>query len=654
METFFTALAVLFVGGILPLFTYRWFRWMKTGYIVMTALGCLFGLFSVLQAFRHHGISAFSLSWLHLFSLSFSFDSISAFFLLPVFFICPLTAIYSFHYMNNERQAGRTAVNFFFFTLLIISMALVATADNIISFALAWELMSLSSFFLVMYEYQKETTRKAGYLYFIFAQAGAMLIFAAFAVAYSHTGSFSFDQFARIPSTAKLAVFFLALVGFGSKAGIFPFHIWLPHAHPAAPSHISAVMSGVMIKMGIYGIVRIYSLLQVNDLVFGQSVLIFGIVSGVLGVVYALGKHDIKRLLAYHSVENIGIILIGAGIGMIGIAMNRPMMAGFGFAGCLLHVLNHSIFKSLLFMGAGSVLQKTKSRHIDQMGGLMKRMPITGKTFLVGSISISGLPPFNGFISEFLIYFAAFQGLDLNRSSSILMMLAIVSLALIGGLAAACFSKVIGVVFLGEPRSRKVAGASEPGLTMTLPMVVLAFFCLVIGIYPQPFVNLAFQGLRDLHGSIMVSPAIILNLSGKLAMAARLFVGLLVVSMVLRRGLYHNKKVVDGPTWGCGFSRPTPRMQYTGTSYAMSVVEFFRPFVKVNTSYSGIREIFPLETTYETRVDDIAEISLNRGIIRPLLKVLGRMRWIQHGNIQLYIGYIILTIVVLLFFIYTT
>jgi hydrogenase-4 component B len=650
MEIFFAALGILAVGGLMPLFSHRLFKCMKAGFITLTTLGCVVGLYCVFLVFKNQAVWSVSWPWLHLFTLSFSLDSLSAFFLLPIFFICPLTAIYSFHYMNQERQAERTAVNCFFFTLLIISMALVVTADNIISFALVWELMSLSSFFLVMYEYQKESTRKAGYLYLVFAQAGAVLIFAAFAVAYSHTGSFSFDQFARIPASAKLVVFFLALVGFGSKAGIFPFHIWLPHAHPAAPSHISAVMSGVMIKMGIYGIIRLYSLLQANDLIIGRSVLLFGILSAILGVVYALGKHDIKKLLAYHSVENIGIILIGAGIGMIGIALNRPVMAGFGFAGCLLHVLNHSIFKSLLFMGAGSILQKTKSGHIDQMGGLMKRMPITGKTFLVGSISISGLPPFNGFVSEFLIYFAAFQGLDLKGSTLILMMLAIVSLALVGGLAAACFSKVVGIVFLGEPRSEMAASACESGATMKFTMAVLAFSCLIIGIFPQPFISLAFQGLHALHGVSPVARETISGLSGNLALAARLLLGLLVLVMVLRRLLYRKKEVASGPTWGCGFTRPTSRMQYTGTSYAMTTVDFFQPLVKVNTTYSGIREIFPPAATYETRVDDVAEITLNQGLIGPLLKVLGRMRWIQHGNIQLYIGYIILTIVVLLFF----
>jgi hydrogenase-4 component B len=651
METFLVALGLLLTGGAFPLFTHRLFNSMKAGYIFITAVGCLIGLYAVVLPLRNPEIMTVSWSWLHLFTLSFSIDSLSAFFLIPIFFICPLTALYSFHYMNKEQQSGRTAVNFFFFTLLIISMALVVTAKNIITFALVWELMSLSSFFLVMYEYQRDTTRKAGYLYFIFAQAGAMFIFAAFAVAYSHTGSFAFDQFARIPSAAKLIVFFLALVGFGSKAGVFPFHIWLPHAHPAAPSHISAVMSGVMIKMGIYGIIRLYGLLVVTDPIFGQTILVFGMISGVLGVVYALGKHDIKKLLAYHSVENIGIILIGAGIGMLGVSSGNRAMAGFGFAGCLLHVLNHSIFKSLLFLGAGAVLQKSKSRHIDQMGGLIKNMPITGRTFLVGSISISGLPPFNGFISEFLIYYAAFQGLNQNGSTFILMMLSIISLALIGGLAAACFTKVIGIVFLGEPRSANVAGAVECGLTMTAPMVILALSCLVIGVLPEPFINLVFLGLRDMQGVGAVGPDIIAGIARNLAFAARLFLGILVLSTVLRRIFYMKKEVSRGPTWGCGFTLPTVRMQYTGTSYAMSIVEFFKPFVKVNTSYSGINEIFPTKTTYASRVDDVAEIGLNKAIIGPLLTVLGKMRWIQHGNIQLYIGYIVLTIIVLLLFI---
>jgi hydrogenase-4 component B len=403
-----------------------------------------------------------------------------------------------------------------------------------------------------------------------------------------------------------------------------------------------------MIKMGIYGILRIYTLLGDTSLLLGQVILAVGMVSGVLGVVYALGKHDIKRLLAYHSVENIGIILIGAGLGMIGVSTGNTTMAIFGFAGSLLHVLNHSIFKSLLFMGAGAVLQKTGTRHVDDLGGLIKRMPTTGRTFLVGSISISGLPPFNGFISEFLIYFAAFQGLTLPGVSFLFASLAIISLAVIGGLAATCFTKVVGIVFLGEPRTAGAARATEVQASMTLPMLLLALFCLVIGIFPAPFVQLAVFGLRDMTVIGAVDPATGQALVADLASAARLFLAILVGVMLLRRMLYARKEITSGPTWGCGFTQPNVRMQYTGTSYAMSVVEFFQPFVRIRTTYSGIRRIFPGQTTYETRVDDIAEIGMYQYLLQPLVKLLDRLRWIQHGHIQLYIAYIVLTIVVLL------
>ena len=624
---------------------------MKAGYIALSIAGSLIGLFAIREPLQEGVIVTFSTTWLHLFTLSFSLDSLSAFFLIPIFAVCPLAVLYSFHYMDQAEKQGRIAVNYFFLTLLTIAMALVATADNIISFALVWEVMSLSSFFLVMHEYHKKNTRKAGYIYFIFTHIGAMFIFAAFSLAYSYTRSFHFLTFAAMPENIKVIVFFLALIGFGSKAGIFPLHIWLPHAHPAAPSNVSAVMSGVMIKMGIYGIFRLYSSLGVSDLIYGEVVLTLGIISGILGVVYALGKHDLKKLLAYHSVENIGIILIGTGIGMIGIASDNMVMASFGFAGGLLHVLNHSIFKSLLFLGAGAVLQKTKIRHIDHLGGLMKSMPTTGKTFLIGSVSISGLPPFNGFVSEFLIYYGAFHGLTLGGSSFIFTMLAILSLAIIGGLAAACFSKVVGVVFLGEPRTEKAANASEPDFTMTLPMILLAAACLFIGVFPEPFIVTVFQALGSITALQLVSTGDIMKVADNLAFVARLLIVVFFLSLLLRKIFYRKKEVTSGSTWGCGFTQPTVKMQYTGTSYAMSIVDFFRPFVDIRTNYSGINRIFPGRTTYKSRVDDIAEKTLMDRIVSPVLYLLAKLRWIQHGHIQLYIGYIVATIIVLLLFI---
>ncbi|MFT5698293.1 MAG: hydrogenase-4 component B [Desulforhopalus sp.] len=651
MDTFLLSLTVLFAGGVLALLTHRHFSLMKAVYIAITVAGGLIGLSAIWAPLHSETHIQFSTTWQHLFTLSFSVDSLSAFFLLPIFAICPLAAIYSYHYMENSDQRGRVAANYFFLTLLIISMALVATADNLISFALVWELMSLSSFFLVMYEYQKETTRKAGYIYFIFTHVGAMFIFAAFALAYSATGSYDFASLVNMPVNIKVIVFFLALAGFGSKAGIFPLHMWLPHAHPAAPSNISAVMSGVMIKMGIYGIFRLYVALGATDLIFGEVVLCLGIISGILGVVYAIGNQDLKKLLAYSSVENIGIILIGLGIGMIGIASDNAVMASFGFAGALLHVLNHSIFKTLLFLGAGAVLHKAGGKHLDQLGGLMKRMPTTGKTFLVGSVSISGLPPFNGFVSEFLIYYGAFHGLTLGGSSFIFIMLAIISLSIIGGLAVACFSKVVGVVFLGEPRAEKAAAATEAGFTVTLPMIILAASSLLIGLFPEPFIMLVFQGLQSIKTLPLVEAAEVTVVAGNLAFIARLFLAIFLLSVLLRKFFYLKKEITQGPTWGCGFTQPTVKMQYTGTSYGMSIVDFFRPFVRIRTNYSGISRIFPGRTTYDSQIDDIAEITLIERIVSPLLYLVGKLRWIQHGNIQLYIGYIIVTIIALLLFI---
>jgi hydrogenase-4 component B len=649
MDTFFLSLAVIVCGGVLPLFIHRQFTMMKIGVCCIVAAGCALGLFAAFAALLHPGMAAtVSWPWLHLFALSFKMDSISAFFLIPIFVISPLALFYSLHYLEKPEQSWRIAINYFFNAVLIVSMALVACADNIPTFALAWEIMSVSSYFLVVYDFQDKDTRKAGYLYFIFAQGGAMFLFAAFAVIYSYTSNFELSAISHLPETAKLIIFILAFIGFGSKAGIFPLHIWLPYAHPAAPSHISAVMSGVMIKMGIYGIVRFYALLGTPSLLFSQIVLVTGMITGVLGVVYALGKQDVKKLLAYSSVENIGIILIGLGIGMTGAATNTPAMAFCGFAGAFLHVFNHSIFKSLLFMGAGAILHKTKIRSIEQLGGLIKRMPVTGRSFLVGSLAISGLPPFSGFIGEFLIYYGSFQGLHLKRASFILTAMAIISLAVIGGLATACFTKVVGLAFLGEPRSEGAAQAREAGFTMQVTMVLLACACLLIGVLPGPFVRLAFQGIADLQLAGGFTPDAFMTVLGNISRAAALFLLLVLAVSAVRALLYWRKEIGAGPTWGCGFTRPTVRMQYTGTSYAASMVDFYRPFVPVKTIYAGIRKIFPGETTYQTEVADVAEANIQARIIRPLFKVLQMLQWIQHGNIQLYIGYIVLTIIVML------
>ncbi len=650
MDTLFVSIAVILAGGAAGLLFYRQFMLMKMVAIATTSAGCGIGLYYVLPKLLQGTTAATSYVWLHTLTLSFQLDSVSLFFLIPIFLIPPLTLIYSFHYLENKEKSLRTGVNYFFFSILIASMALVVMSANIITFLLAWELMSLSSFFLVMYDYESRSNRKAGYLYFIFAQGGAMFLFAAFALIYSHSASFDFSSFTAVPEQAKLLIFVLAFLGFGSKAGIFPLHIWLPKAHPAAPSHVSAIMSGVMIKMGIYGIFRMYLLLEPATPVIGQIVLVTGMVTGILGVVYALAKQDIKQLLAYSSVENIGIILIGMGIGMIGVSEQNQAMAFFGFAGSFLHVFNHSIFKSLLFMGAGSVLHKAKTKNIEELGGLMKRMPVTGRSFLAGSVAISGLPPFSGFIGEFLIYYGAFQGLTGEKLPFILTVLAIISMAVIGGMATACFTKVVGLAFLGEPRTEQAANASESGIAMGAIMAVMALSCLIIGVYPAPFIRLAFSGMQDISLVSGFNTDSFMLIVTQLSRTAILFIAILVAVSIFRKILYAKKEIGSGGTWGCGFTQPTVRMQYTGTSYAYEMVQFFNPFVPIKDAYSGIKKIFPGQTTWQSEVTDIAETSFQRYLTTPMLKLINKLKWIQHGHIQLYIGYIIVAIIVLLLF----
>ena len=652
MSQFFGSLLLILLGGLCSLFLVKQAKFARITTVFLLSAGCLLGLIDAVTKLVQSGTTAASFKYLNVFSLSFQIDGFSAFFLVAIFAVSLLSAIYSFHYMEQSTKALRTAVNYFFFSILIASMALVVTAANMITFMLSWEIMSLSSFFLVIYKHRSLENRKAGLLYFVFSHVGAMFIFAAFGIIYSYTGSFGFEAIGNIPETAKILIFIFSFIGFGSKAGVFPFHVWLPHAHPAAPSHISAVMSGVMIKTGIYGILKMYMLLNFHTPLFGYIVLVFGAVSGVLGVVYALGQHDIKRLLAYHSVENIGIILIGIGIGMIGVSSKNPLMAVLGFSGGILHVLNHSIFKSLLFMGAGMVLHKTGTRSIDALGGLIKNMKITGTTFIIGSLAISGLPPFNGFVGEFLIYLGGFKGVALDKTAFSMSVFAIISLAVIGGLALACFTKVVGVVFQGEPRTKASENVDEKGTSMLTSMVILAGACVVIGIFPRIFIQMSMKAVSSLGlGYAPISLAPFEQISSNITVSALIFLVLLFIVIAIRSFFYKGKVITKSGTWGCGFTQPTAKMQYTGSSYASFILDFFRPAAPLDEDHPKIIGRFPVKTYYTSHVNDIAELHMKRVIVDPVLFLFDKLRWIQHGDIHLYIGYILLAIILLLFFI---
>ena len=408
------------------------------------------------------------------------------FFLCPMFLVGALGSVYSIDYWSPEEHPRTARSLRAFWGLALAGMSLLIISRHSLSFLLGWEIMALSAFFLVSTEDEKRECRKSALVYLIATHVGTLVLFGFFCLWRYATGSFDLVPAAigSIPVMTANLLLCLGLFGFALKAGAMPLHFWLPGAHANSPSHVSALLSGVMLKIGIYGLVRMFMLLPGCSPFWAWFILILGLVSGLLGVVLAIAQHDIKRLLAYHSVENIGIILMGLGMALLGRVYNREEWVVLGMAGCLLHVWNHAIFKSLLFFGAGSVLHATGTRQLDRLGGLAKKMPITAGAFLLGAIAICGLPPLNGFISEFFIYIGFFSSAVSAKSLSSIALLGAPVLAMIGALAVSCFVKVYGAVFLGSPRSSCAVRARESSLAMLIPMGVLSLLCVIIGLCP--------------------------------------------------------------------------------------------------------------------------------------------------------------------------
>jgi len=596
-------------------------------------------------------------SWpLPLGSFSVGIDPLSGLFLCAIFGLAMLAALYGWGYNAPPGKNPGDRCAWLWLSLLTASMALVVIARNAVLFLLAWELMSLSSFFLVAFENNQEKVRRAAWTYLVATHLGSAFLLVMFVLMGAAAGSFEYDGFIALqgqnPGFINL-LFILAIIGFGTKAGFYPLHVWLPEAHPAAPSHVSALMSGVMIKTGIYALIRIVAMLGPPPAWWGWLVVAIGAASGVLGVVFALAQHDLKRLLAYHSVENIGIIALGIGLGLLGWSYDNPFIMTAGFAGGLLHVVNHAVFKGLLFFSAGSVLHATNCRNMEKMGGLLKSMPMTGAAFFTGSAAISGLPPLNGFVSEFLIYTAAIMCVLQNQMGAVLPGIAAIgSLALIGGLAAACFAKAFGVVFLGEPRSPDMAKAHECGWAMRLPMLGLSFACLAIAL-SAPFIMPA---LCSAIGNIISAPleyngadmlflkiALMWISMGSLIFLL-LFISLALFRLILLRGRSAEKTV----TWDCGFAKPSPRMQYTASSFAQPITNMFRRALDIRTHDNLPAEFFPKNASFSTHTDDTAQRYFFAPLFRCVDRAMACLRWIQEGRVQIYVLYITVILLILL------
>jgi hydrogenase-4 component B len=617
--------------------------------------GAILGLWFAFQIL----ITGHSLSWqapwaMPFGSFSLSLDALSAFFLVPLFILSSLGSLYAVEYMANDGKAGNSGIPWFFYNLLVASMALVVSASNGLLFLISWEIMSLSSFACVLHKHEEKESQEAAWIYLIATHIGTAFLLVFFLLAGLHTGSLEFSSFSKhVFSPVVSGILFAAgLIGFGSKAGFVPFHVWLPRAHPAAPSHVSALMSGIMIKMGIYGILRSLTFLGHFQAWWGVTLVIIGAVSGILGVLLALGQHDLKRLLAYHSVENIGIIALGLGAGVLGVCYDIPLLAILGFCGGLLHVVNHALFKGLLFLCAGSVLHATGTAHLDSLGGLIKKMPSTAFCFFIGSIAICGLPPLNGFMSEFFVYVAGFNGL---RSSHIpvfaLAAVIMASLALIGGLAVACFTKAFGTVFLGEPRT-SVSARHEAGMFMKVPMYVLCGLCFIIGLGFWLFAPLLAGPVAAVSSIPSAdAAATISRFTGSLAgisMVCGIFLLVVLAAYLWRKRLLSNKQVTSSPTWDCGYSAPSPSMQYTSSSFAQPIVSFFRLVLFPKQETRTPASPFPKGWSFHSHVPDLLLDNMYIPAFKSVGRVLSKLRWLQGGKVHIYVLYIAITIIVLL------
>ena len=595
-----------------------------------------------------------NLSRLMPFPFSLAVDRISAFFLLMICGVGALVVLYSTAYVKRHYSQPKADWMWALLPLFLLSMVLVVTASTAFAFLFGWELMTLFSAGLILLDGDSEHRRHNIFIYLLMMHAGAAAVIASFLLFLPHASSLDFQSLratgASLPAGVRTAIFLLSFVGFGTKAGIVPFHLWLPKAHPIAPSPVSALMSAVMLKSAIYAFVRFtFDFLGGGPSWWGYLVLAAGAASGLLGVLYAIAEHDLKRLLAYHSVENIGIIYLGLGTALVFKANNATIWATLALTAALLHTLNHALFKSLLFLGAGAISDATHTLDIEELGGLLKRMPVTGTVFLVGCCSIIGFPLFNGFVSEWLLFRSFIAASELSSiSAAVILPLMAGVLALIGGLAVSCFAKLYGVAFLGRPRSANAEHAREVALPMQVAMTLLAGACIAIGVMP----GIVLHPLAVVTGELLHSPALpqsglsILRTLPRLAACVAVLL-LAVVALRLRSSMRISR------TWACGLPELDSRMQYTSTAFSKPLRKVFAWAYKPERSVEvrgANPPYFPESITYRSVRTTSFEKSLYRPAVDTVVAMANRLRRLQTGNVQVYLLYIFLALVALLVF----
>ena len=667
-ETFALGLAAYSTGAIACLAS-----WRKPGlarYLCCSlalAGGVLEGLAALLSVLQGTPVRWSISSGVPLFAYSFAYDALAGFFNLALAVLAAGVSVYSFSYLKFE---GRRNIGLFGFLyhILLLSLTIVFTASNAFLFLIGWEVMALAAYGLVTFYHEDRETRRAGLLYVIMAHIDAGCLLLGFALLTQASGSAEFASFrtagAQLPNSQQAVAFVLFFLGFGIKAGVIPFHIWLPAAHPVAPSNISALLSGIVIKTGIYGMARIFlDALGVLPAWAGVLVLILGVASAVLGVLYALMEHDLKRLLAYHSIENIGIILMGLGAALIFRVVGHPQLAAVALIAAMFHTLNHAIFKCLLFLGAGSVLHSTGTRNMEKLGGLIRPMPVTAFCFLIGAVAISGLPPLNGFVSEWLTYQSLLAGFGATGGlTRILFPIAGSMLALTGALAAACFVKAFGITFLALPRGAASRQVHEAPRSMLIGMGCLTMACVALGLgvtwFLPVFDSLTEQllGLR-VGANLIAGSGLVLSVGtphGGTVSTAMIGLGLVVLlapTCVLVAITARRFSRRHGPTWDCGLPGLSDENEYTATAFSKPLRMIFSALYQPRREIQAVFDVspyYPKEIRFESEIEPTFEKRLYAPLQDLLFGISNRMRAIQAGSIHAYLAYIFITLVVLL------
>ena len=624
------------------------------------AAACLVGVFGLFSG-GWSSAESFILPWgLPFGAFALGLDPLSRLFLLPVFalgFTCAISGCISLRHSDpSEHNLG---AHWLFYLLLLLGMTCVMTARDALFFMLAWEIMSLSPFFLIDFNDRDRLVQDASWVYLVAAHLGAVLLIAFFALLWQQSGSTLFSAMAMKAPAHVSALFLLALFGFGAKAGLAPLHVWLPEAHPAAPSHVSALLSGAMLNAGLYGIIRSFDFFGPAEHLptwWGWLLMAAGLVTALVGIMKALAQSNLKRLLAYSSVENMGLMVMGAGIGLVGIHTASAWTAALGFAGCLFHMLNHSAFKGLLFLCAGEVLHSVGTVNMTALGGLQKKMPMLGALFALGAASIACLPPFNGFAGEFVLSLSMLRSLELpGMEQKIAMLACLTGLMLTSGLSAAVYAKAYGMTFLGQPRTHFAAEPHAPENRLLLPLCIPAAACVLGGLFSpwafkmvQPtleFIPVMHVGLITPAANVMTSTG---HLLGNISLIGGAAVALVLLFALTRRALLSRHGVKRGPVWGCGYQYGTPRIQYTPASFVEPATRLFGTVMGTEVKTEKPEGFFPARATLDVDAPDVVRGRFYTPLFQLAERACNALKILQSGLVNMYILYILVTLVALL------